>query len=234
MTLTFILTLTWQHLTNFLAFHLKQHIHFPTHDDGHTLDLLITLTSSDIITHLSHHESYQSDTNLLLLSSFHTFVLQLNGLIIQYHSLKTITLTILKLTFSLYTNPASNSSDYLNSLSSTLNSIFDIHAPLKSRTVWEDGVKDEFASNLNFLATPLRWIYIIPKALFLSKMHQNRWRLGRGRRGEGRGGNGREVCDFAPSTSTSWLCHCLLVMKFWFNLICKIIALGSMPFTNYY
>ena len=42
-------------------FHLKQHIHFPTHDDGHTLDLLITRTSSDIITHLPHHESYQSD-----------------------------------------------------------------------------------------------------------------------------------------------------------------------------
>ena len=42
-------------------FYLKQHIHFPTHDDGHTLDLLITRTSSDIITHLSHHESYQSD-----------------------------------------------------------------------------------------------------------------------------------------------------------------------------
>ena len=32
-----------------------------THDEGHTLDLLIKRTSSDIITHLSHHESYKSD-----------------------------------------------------------------------------------------------------------------------------------------------------------------------------
>ena len=42
-------------------FHLTQHINFPTHDDGHTLDLLITRSSSTVITHLSQHESYQSD-----------------------------------------------------------------------------------------------------------------------------------------------------------------------------
>ena len=37
-------------------FHLTQHINFPTHDDGHTLDLLITRSSSTVITHLSHHD----------------------------------------------------------------------------------------------------------------------------------------------------------------------------------
>ena len=42
-------------------FHLTLHINFPTHDDGHTLDLLITRSSSTVITHLSQHESYQSD-----------------------------------------------------------------------------------------------------------------------------------------------------------------------------
>ena len=41
--------------------HLTQHINFPFHDDGHTLDLLITRSSSTVVTHLSHHESYQSD-----------------------------------------------------------------------------------------------------------------------------------------------------------------------------
>ena len=35
----------------------------------------------------------------------------------------------------LYTNPASNSSDLSEQLSSTLNSILDIHAPLKSKIV---------------------------------------------------------------------------------------------------
>ena len=42
-------------------FHLTQHINFPTHDDGHTLDLLIARSSSTVITHLSLHESYQFD-----------------------------------------------------------------------------------------------------------------------------------------------------------------------------
>ena len=36
-------------------------------------------------------------------------------------------------------------------------------------TAWEEGDegKDEFASNLNFLTTPLWWIWIAPKASFL-------------------------------------------------------------------
>ena len=39
-----------QQLTNFLAFfHLKQYIDFPTHDNSHTLDLLITLCSDSVV-----------------------------------------------------------------------------------------------------------------------------------------------------------------------------------------
>ena len=53
-------------------FHPKQRIHFPTHDDGHTFDLLITRTSSDIIPHLSHHKSYQSDLKSFTLKFFFT------------------------------------------------------------------------------------------------------------------------------------------------------------------
>ena len=77
-------------------------------------------------------------TNLSLLSSFHTFVLQLNALSFNTVLSKPSTLTILNLTFSLLLftqNPASNSSDLSEQLSSTLNSILDIHAPLKSKTV---------------------------------------------------------------------------------------------------
>ena len=77
-------------------------------------------------------------TNLLLLSSFHTFVQLLNALSFNTALSNPLTLTILNLTFSilLFTrNPASNSSDLSEQLSSTLNSILDIHAPLKSKTV---------------------------------------------------------------------------------------------------
>ena len=77
-------------------------------------------------------------TNLLLLSSFHTFVQLLNALSFNTALSNPSTLTILKsdiLSSPLYTNPASNSSDLSEQLSSTLNSILDIHAPLKSKTV---------------------------------------------------------------------------------------------------
>ena len=99
-------------------FHLKQHIHFPTHDDGHTLDLLITRTSSDIITYLSHHESYQSDHKSFKFFSHIRPTTQRT--VIQYRSFKTIDIDNFKsdiVSSPLYTNPASNSSDliYLNS-----------------------------------------------------------------------------------------------------------------------
>ena len=119
-------------------FHLKQHIHFPSHDDGHTLDLLITRTSSDIITHLSHHESYQSDHKSFTFKFFSHIRPTTQRSVIHYRSFKTIDIDNFKsdiLSSPLYTNPASNSSDLSEQLSSTLNSILDIHAPLKSKIV---------------------------------------------------------------------------------------------------
>ena len=95
-------------------FHLKQHIHFPTHDDGHTLDLLITRTSSDIITHLSHHESYQSDHKSFTFKFFSHIHPTTQRSVIHYRSFKTIDIDNFKsdiLSSPLYTNPASNSSD---------------------------------------------------------------------------------------------------------------------------
>ena len=103
-------------------FHLKQHIHFPTHDDGHTLDLLITRTSSDIITHLSHHESYQSDHKSFTFKFFSHIRPSTQRTVIQYRSFKTIDIDNFKsdiLSSPLYTNPASNSSDLSEQLSST-------------------------------------------------------------------------------------------------------------------
>ena len=76
----------------------------PTHDDGHTLDLLITRTNFDIIIHLSHHVSYQSDHKSFtfeVLSSFHTFVQPLNDLSFNTALSNPSKLTISNLTFSL-------------------------------------------------------------------------------------------------------------------------------------
>ena len=71
-------------LTNSKTFHLKQHIHFPTHD------LLITRTSSDIITHLSHHESYQSDHKSFTFKFFSHIRPTTQRSVIKYRSFKSI------------------------------------------------------------------------------------------------------------------------------------------------
>ena len=119
-------------------FHLTQHINFPTHDDGHTLDLLITRSSSTVVTHLSHHESYQSDHKSFTFKFFPHIRPTTQRSTIQYRSYNTTDVENFKsdiLTSPLYTNSASNASDLADQFSSTLKSILDIHAPIRSKTV---------------------------------------------------------------------------------------------------
>ena len=119
-------------------FHLTQHINFPTHDDGHTFDLLITRSSSTVITHLSQHESYQSDHKSFTFKFFPHIRPTTERTTIQYRSYNTIDVDNFKndiLASPLYTKPASNASDLADQFSSTLRSILDIHAPIKTKTV---------------------------------------------------------------------------------------------------
>ena len=122
-------------------FHLTQHINFPTHDDGHTLDLLITRSSSTVgqppfsprilpvrsqIIHIqifpTHPPSnWKNNHTIPLLQKHWCRELQ------KWHP-----------HFPLYTNPASNASDLADQLSSTLKSILDIHAPIKSKLLSKD------------------------------------------------------------------------------------------------
>ena len=77
-------------------------------------------------------------TNLSLLKFFSHIRPTTQRSVIHYRSFKTIDIDNFKsdiLSSPLYTNPASNSSDLSEQLSSTLNSILDIHAPLKSIVV---------------------------------------------------------------------------------------------------
>ena len=92
-------------------FHLTQPINFPTHDDGHTLDLLITRSSSTVITHLSQHESYQSDHKSFTFKFFPHIRPTTERTTIQYRSYNTIDVDNFKndiLASPLYTKPASN------------------------------------------------------------------------------------------------------------------------------
>ena len=90
---------------------LSGHTNFPAHDDGHTLDLLITRSSSTVITHLSHHESYQSDHKSFTFKFFPHIRPSTERTTIQYCSYNTIDVDNFKsdiLASPLYTNPASN------------------------------------------------------------------------------------------------------------------------------
>ena len=95
-------------------------------------------SSSTFVTHLSQHESYQSDHKSFTFKFYPHTRPPTERTTIQYCSYKTIDVDNFKsdiLTSPLYTNPASNASDLADQLSSTLKSILDIHAPIKSKTV---------------------------------------------------------------------------------------------------
>ena len=100
---------------------------FSSHDPALLLShTFLTMNPTSPITNLSHS------------NSSHTSALPPNDQPIQYRSYNTIDVDNFKsdiLTSPLYTNPASNASDLADQLSSTLKSILDIHAPIKSKTV---------------------------------------------------------------------------------------------------
>ncbi|XP_059411042.1 uncharacterized protein LOC132144279 [Carassius carassius] len=111
-----------------------QHVNVPTHSRGHTLDLLITNSTS--ITNLSVHDLGVSDHKAITLELPTLFPISKPSRKICFRNLKNInpvTLTT-DLCHLFAANPLSvtNSVDLYNS---SLSSLLDRHAPVKSRNV---------------------------------------------------------------------------------------------------
>mgnify|MGYP003547058831 FL=1 len=120
------------------SFDLHQHVSFPTNDHGHSIDLVITRSSSSLINNLSHHDTYLTDHEAVTFKfSSHDRPLT-QRTTIHYRSTKNIDLDAFKhdiLTSDLYTKPASTASDLADQFSSTLSTLLDKHAPTKTKTI---------------------------------------------------------------------------------------------------
>ena len=119
------------------VFSLTQHITFPTHISGHTLDLLLTRSSSTAITSVDSTDPSLSDHRALLFSlsapspSNRT---RITKLVRSFRSINLTNFTKDILSSSLFTSPPSTLEPYLQKFNSTLTEILDKHAPFKTVT----------------------------------------------------------------------------------------------------
>lgn len=114
---------------------LKQHVNFPTHDSGHSLDLLISRSSSDIIHNLSHTFPALSDHHAILAELSLPVKDRPLPITKTIRPLKSIDTTLFSndiLSSPLYTAPANNLSDYATQFTTVLTSLLDKHASSKT------------------------------------------------------------------------------------------------------
>ena len=122
-------------LTLLETFNLTQHVSFPTHVSGHTLDLLITKSSSKLISDtdftipsLSDHYAIFS----ILSVPRRTRSPRITKFVRSLNKINPVNFSRDILSSELYSCPALTLDTYLNQFNSTLSRLLDKHAPLKS------------------------------------------------------------------------------------------------------
>ena len=113
---------------------LTQHVNVPTHSRGHTLDLVITNTAP--ITNLQVNDLGMSDHKAISMELQITSSISKPKRVIHFRNLKNINMDALTndLQHLSSLNPES-ANDAVDLYNSSLSSLLDYHAPLKTRTV---------------------------------------------------------------------------------------------------
>jgi exonuclease III len=130
------------HVKQFLSVlnstNLTQHVHFPTHRDLHTLDLVITATSTTLSPVIDYSLVSPSD-HYPIFSTLTISPLPPPSLSeFSFRCLKSINISKFTrdiLNSRLITHPPTNLSDLVDSYNTTLSSLLDKHAPLKTKTI---------------------------------------------------------------------------------------------------
>jgi trehalose/maltose hydrolase-like predicted phosphorylase len=120
------------------TFSLQQHVHFPTHTSSHTLDLLLTRLSSQLISSVSLVDLGISDHHAVsstLSIPVQTRPPRITKTVRCYRSIDTAAFSNDIRLSHLYSSPACTLSSYLDQFNSTLTSVLDKHAPLKNVSV---------------------------------------------------------------------------------------------------
>ncbi len=121
-------------LTLLETYNLSQHINFPTHIHGHTLDLLITRSESTITSNISEFDPSISDHHAITFNlkvPSYTRPSQAAKLIRSFKSINITNFSNDILASDLHTITPTSLNSYVELFSSTLSKILNKHAPLK-------------------------------------------------------------------------------------------------------
>lgn len=116
---------------------LVQHVHFPTHKLGHTLDLLLSRSSSSLISNVEWTIPFISDhyaIHATLSIPSASRLPRITKLVRSFSKIDTNSLSSDILRSELHSTHPSSLDTYLLLFTSTLTSLLDKHAPLKSVT----------------------------------------------------------------------------------------------------
>ena len=119
------------------VFSLVQHITFPTHSSGHTLDLLLTRSCSTVISAIDSTDPSLSDHRAVLFSVIvpsRSRIPRVTKLVRRFRSINLTNFASDILSSPLLTSPVTSLENYLNLFNTTLSAILDKHAPLKTVT----------------------------------------------------------------------------------------------------
>src|SRR6266516_2845072 len=118
-------------------FSLKQHISFPTHSHGNTLDLLITHSSSTIISAIDSTDPSLSDHRAILFSIFappHANNTRITKRLRLFPSINKTDFVLAIISSPLSSSTPTSLQSYLHLFDTTLTTILDKHAPFKMIT----------------------------------------------------------------------------------------------------
>ena len=119
------------------SFCLQQHVVGPTHIHGHTLDLIITRQSDQIVRSTPRVDCYFSD-HAPVLCHLHSIKPSFSTRTLSYRKIKLVNVDSLNddlANSELCKNPPDDLEELLLSYNKTLIAVLDKHAPVKTRTI---------------------------------------------------------------------------------------------------
>ena len=150
---------TKQFLSVLDSTNLIQHVSFPTHRDHHTLDLVITATASSLHPVIDYSPVSPSDHFPIFSSLTISPLPPLPLTQFTFRCFKSISISKFTrdiLYSPLVTHPPSNLSDLVVAYNTTLTSLIDKHAPLKTKTIRAKPVNKWFTPALSALKSARR------------------------------------------------------------------------------
>jgi len=138
---------------------LTQHVSFPTHRDHHTLDLIITSTSTSLNPVIDYSPVSPSDHFPIFSSLSISPIAPPLSSQIFFRCFKSISVSKFTrdiLHSRLVTHPPRNLSDLVEAYNTTLSSLIDKHAPLKTKTIRAKPINKWYTPDLSTLKSARR------------------------------------------------------------------------------